>query len=281
MCKTCSRCKVEKDEGDFYSYSNGSIYAACKRCYIESAKHSAEKNPEQVRLNKKKYKEKVKSSDAPLIQRSSKICGKCKVEKPTSDFYLDSGSPDKYSSFCKDCVLKKEREHRKFIKENKIEFVPIVGEKYCSRCDRTLHASQFNKSKYHRSGLSTWCKSCNSEYKKIIRPRIAVQQREYAKNNHSKVRALKLKRYSNEKGSEGSYSGTQWDELFDACGNKCLRCGTNKDITQDHIVPLIQGGTSYIWNMQPLCKSCNSHKYDRAIDYRPVSVRIAYLQPSS
>jgi 5-methylcytosine-specific restriction endonuclease McrA len=34
-------------------------------------------------------------------------------------------------------------------------------------------------------------------------------------------------------------------------------------------VPVALGGSSFIANIQPLCRSCNSSKQDRIIDYRP------------
>jgi 5-methylcytosine-specific restriction endonuclease McrA len=39
-------------------------------------------------------------------------------------------------------------------------------------------------------------------------------------------------------------------------------------LTEDHVVPLSLGGSNDIDNIQPLCKSCNSSKRGRHIDYR-------------
>ncbi len=46
-------------------------------------------------------------------------------------------------------------------------------------------------------------------------------------------------------------------------GYCCQHCGATKHLTIDHIIPLAQGGTNDISNLQTLCRSCNSRKRDR------------------
>lgn len=49
---------------------------------------------------------------------------------------------------------------------------------------------------------------------------------------------------------------------------RCLRCGSKKDLTVDHIIPQARGGTTAFENLQTLCADCNILKADRTIDYR-------------
>lgn len=43
-------------------------------------------------------------------------------------------------------------------------------------------------------------------------------------------------------------------------GGRCLYCGSTTDLAIDHIKPVVSGGTHDDWNLQTLCKSCNSRK---------------------
>jgi len=40
----------------------------------------------------------------------------------------------------------------------------------------------------------------------------------------------------------------------------CAHCGTTEQLTIDHIVPVIEGGTDDEENLQALCRSCNARK---------------------
>ncbi|MGA7396119.1 MAG: HNH endonuclease [Solirubrobacterales bacterium] len=48
--------------------------------------------------------------------------------------------------------------------------------------------------------------------------------------------------------------------VFRRDGYACLRCGTDSDLTIDHIHPVALGGTNHPSNLQTLCRSCNAGK---------------------
>lgn len=41
---------------------------------------------------------------------------------------------------------------------------------------------------------------------------------------------------------------------------KCAECGTKKDLSVDHIIPRVLGGSNRLRNIQILCKKCNMEK---------------------
>lgn len=66
----------------------------------------------------------------------------------------------------------------------------------------------------------------------------------------------------------GKHTKVEWEKLKAQYNYACLCCGEVKVLTKDHIQPIAYGGTDSIDNIQPLCKSCNSAKGLKIIDYR-------------
>jgi 5-methylcytosine-specific restriction protein A len=69
----------------------------------------------------------------------------------------------------------------------------------------------------------------------------------------------------------GSFTPQQWRKLKMRYSYTCLCCGRREPeikLTADHVIPITRDGTSDISNIQPLCYSCNSRKYNKIIDYR-------------
>ena len=56
---------------------------------------------------------------------------------------------------------------------------------------------------------------------------------------------------------------------------RCHYCGTQvapRDLTMDHLVPLIRGGRSNKGNLVPACKACNTDKQNRlAFEWTPLA----------
>jgi len=68
---------------------------------------------------------------------------------------------------------------------------------------------------------------------------------------------------------KGRHTEVEFDALCEKYGRRCLACGEVTRLTPDHIVPISQGGSDTIDNIQPLCESCNKSKGAHTMDYRP------------
>ena len=63
--------------------------------------------------------------------------------------------------------------------------------------------------------------------------------------------------------AKGTHTPAQWLALVSAFGCRCVMCGAAmdpSDVQKDHIIPIYQGGSDGIENVQPLCRPCNSSK---------------------
>lgn len=181
-----------------------------------------------------------------------------------------------------------------------------ITEKKCSKCGEIVDISLFTKNRAKKSGLGSVCKKCNNKDSKKYREdnpekrkeqeikgsrkwrennpeKVKEYSREYREknieiekekerqwriNNPKKKSILNAIRRALLRGSTGKFTHNEWIALCERYNNKCVCCGETKELTIDHVIPLSKGGRNDIDNIQPLCKSCNSSKKDKTIDYR-------------
>ena len=140
----------------------------------------------------------------------------------------------------------------------------------------TFDKKQWNKEYYKKNrkrlleGSKNWNKKHKKEMKAIRRKwRIKNAEKnrklanDWAKNNKEYVlHNAKIQNYKR-KNAEGSHTLQEWEELKKKFDYTCQRCGKKEPeikLTRDHIISIKKGGTSYINNIQPLCKKCNCSK---------------------
>lgn len=79
------------------------------------------------------------------------------------------------------------------------------------------------------------------------------------------------RKYNASRGAKGTHTRYQWEMLKERYNFMCLCCKRQEPeikLEEDHVVPLTKGGDDTIDNIQPLCRSCNSQKYNRVEDFR-------------
>lgn len=59
---------------------------------------------------------------------------------------------------------------------------------------------------------------------------------------------------------QGIYLGTRY-KVLQRDNFKCKCCGSTNFLEVDHIIPVMDGGTNDLNNLQTLCKECNMGKY--------------------
>lgn len=104
------------------------------------------------------------------------------------------------------------------------------------------------------------------------REKAMESRRRWRAYNPEKKMAIEHKRRAKQISSGGTYTAAEWRSLIAHYGGKCLCCGRDDvALTVDHVIPISKGGSNSIDNIQPLCLSCNSRKFDKIADYRPTT----------
>jgi len=93
----------------------------------------------------------------------------------------------------------------------------VFLEKYCPRCRTTRLASEFYKNNKHKSGLSSYCKVCNSSYSKHKkRTKEGLVKRMYwSQRTNAKQRGHHLPFYTKQELKDWLYSQKIFHELYD------------------------------------------------------------------
>lgn len=170
--------------------------------------------------------------------------------------------------------------------------------KACSQCGDPQPLENFHRDKNKPGGRRAECKQCISTRRKLYgkanRDKLTAKTLEWRERNPDRYREIarasdkrvyhrdietgrarsrkkaRLRRIRRAQCS-GSHTWKEWQDIVKQYGNQCLKCHTPGDantLTEDHVVPISKGGSDYIDNIQPLCKSCNSSKHDNTEDYR-------------
>lgn len=193
---------------------------------------------------------------------TEKTCKACGQTFPLDNFYKQK---KKYtSSNCKPCHKAysvrwqkanpekvKEYEKKANIKHGKAEW-----QKQKSDPEYMLYKKLYNQrtSKRRVETAFAWQKANPERYKEIIA------------KSHLKRRVSKEAR---------TYSILD-KELRRLKASPCAFCGSQKNITIDHIIPVSRLGNHSIGNLQSLCKSCNSKKKAKFIsEYKYHLLRLA------
>lgn len=206
----------------------------------------------------------------------SKLCIQCKQEKPTENFNKWKLGKDGLGSWCKQC-LKLERDSKKeHYREYRQEYYLRNKQKIC---EQTLEWS-----KKHRDRRNEICKA--SRLRHIDSARLSAREsaKRWGAKNTPYVRENSRKYRARKKGALiCDVTPQQWKDKQAEFNNCCAYCkvtfSADNVATQDHIVPLIEGGNHTITNIVPACRSCNSKKQRRPLDVFLVEQKV--LNPTT
>jgi hypothetical protein len=113
--KVCKGCNIELPLFKFLTNKSGYYYSYCKGCrYINEKKTKLKKRMESGYVSKNKL----------AIQSGVKICNKCNLELPISEFYIKNKDRGTYDCKCKKCTYNSRIEY-----SNRYRSIPENREK--------------------------------------------------------------------------------------------------------------------------------------------------------
>lgn len=156
--------------------------------------------------------------------------------------------------------------------------------KECSRCRKQKPLSEFSMDRSKQDGLMIYCKECNraankKSYEKHRKKRLEKMRRRRAENPLIR-RVDKINGRARKRGLPGRISVKDYVSILEEYGQRCLKCGSENNIVLDHIVPLGEGGSNTVDNLQPLCYQCNHEKGVEIVDYRNWRTPGLYKRPN-
>jgi 5-methylcytosine-specific restriction endonuclease McrA len=185
--------------------------------------------------------------------KDTKRCATCKIETPLELMGKNRSSKDGYNIYCKLCIRKASQKYRD----------SDIGRNRKSQARYRLK----NKEKINQRSLNRYYAQKErflklqserriANYEAILETERASRARN-ADKNRQKKHELQKRRSLIIKESGCLILKKEIKALY---SNPCYNCGTTKNQSIDHIIPLTRGGRNSIGNLMTLCNRCNSSK---------------------
>lgn len=240
--KKCTKCEKVRCLGDYTKDKRlkSGLKSECRIC--------ARKANKKWRTNNKEYNTaRQKAWNEAHVEHNRKIRKE----------YLE-----KNKDRLKEYRTRYSSENAERLRKNTLEY-------YYQHRDRQIHLKKVRRQNKDVKELE---KKKWKEYSLKNREKLNLNSLKWGQNNRHRHAVSESMRRTRKRGNGGSYTVAEWEELKAKYNYACLCCGRREPeihLHADHINPVALGGPSNIDNIQPLCKSCNSSKGKKFIDFRP------------
>lgn len=179
-----------------------------------------------------------------------KRCSRCETDKPRTEFYRCKKNADGLQAYCKACIT-----------------IANLANAKKDPAAAAVRARKFRATNPERS------KATLKKHYDANREKRLVATRDWRTKNVERLREYEHQRWLRDpdsvvaknvaylarlKAAEGAFTPKEWQDLCAAYDNCCAYCARRIRLTRHHVVPLVKGGTNWIDNIAPACRSCNS-----------------------
>ena len=238
-----------------------------------------------------------------LLEKQTKVCTKCGIEKELNEFHRDKKKKDGRISRCKSCnnlvawipiPFKIEIEGKTYegeLKQNRkqtkyLESDGVIIAKVCTKCHNWKSLEEgFSKGSDRSGGRSPICRECNSKQvskwmsenkeRKVETNRIwcennkehkAEYDRIRKRNNPEMYKAYAQRRRARQSALPDTLTDVQIIAENEFYGYRCPLTGKTENLSIEHIIPISWGhGGTTLENCYPMNINTNSSKQDANI----------------
>jgi 5-methylcytosine-specific restriction endonuclease McrA len=223
----------------------------------------------------------------------TKVCSKCGVEKPVTDFYKKKSGKFGVEGCCKECTKAAVKAYR-LTPEGKANKKAWDQSDKAKASAKEYWQSPAGKAALKRFRQSPKYKELKARHKKTQRYRDTLlaykrsdkskaQDKAYKETPAGKESSLKAqKKHSKTEKRKASaarcatkrrtqieilstLTADEWIGIKESFKQRCVYCGEKKHLTMDHIIPVSKGGFHIKGNIVPACRSCNSRKNNKSV----------------
>lgn len=155
-----------------------------------------------------------------------------------------------------------------------------MSQRHCIKCGFVKPFSEFHKNKRTSTGVHNVCKICHNAAAKLryqqqgvrLRQlmadqrladydyRLEIERASRARRKEAQRPLKNARQQIRNRLIQGKKFQVTAQEIARLYKNPCFRCGTYKQLSIDHIIPLVKGGNHSIGNLMTLCRPCNASK---------------------
>lgn len=209
-----------------------------------------------------------------------KICSKCKIEKPKTEFSKHSKAKEILRPSCKACQCAYSRAYREENPEKVAEYSRAYRAANPGKASEWRKANPDKAAAWYDAHAEKLCakarawRKANPEqaaalsraWQKANPAKVAASRRAYDQAHPETQAAINRNRRARKRNAEGSHTVADIRAILDKqmglcanCNTKLLKSGKHK-FHVDHIQALARGGSNDKYNLQCLCPSCNKRK---------------------